>query len=104
MHLAITNMESLLLWQILTFVVGSWATYSGYKTLRMSNEDYLQDLEQIARKNARNEGKPEQEEIRRFVDPERKDSMQTYRGGGMLGIGIVLLFAFVLLILLDIGT
>ena len=99
-------MKNLLIWEIVTLVIGAWGTYAGIRTLRLSDKEFLAEWEQAAKKNAKREGTTEEEAIRRYAGDKRKDP-RTWRlmiGGRGLATGLVLLFAFVLLVLLDIGT
>jgi hypothetical protein len=99
-------MENLLIWQIVTGALGAWATYIGARLLRQSDKDYIADLERGARRRAKIDGISEDEAMRKFVDYIRKDprGWRIMRGARGLALGLVLLFAFALLVLLDIGT
>jgi hypothetical protein len=106
MHLAETSMENGLLWEVVTLVIGVYCTYTGAKTLFQSDKQYIASLEQKARQNARFDGISEEEAMRKYVDYIKKDvrTWRMYLGGRMFAVGFVLLFAFALLVLLDIGT
>jgi hypothetical protein len=99
-------MKNYLIWEIVTLAGGIWGTYLGVRTLRLSDKEFLAEWEQAARKNAKRDGITEEEAIRRYAGDKRKDP-RTWRlmiGGRGLAAGLVLLFAFALIVLLDIGT
>jgi hypothetical protein len=99
-------MVSIHFWQVILLVLGLWGTYAGLRTLRLSDKEFLAEWEQAARKNAKREGITEEEAIRRYAGDKKRDP-RTWRlmiGGRGLATGLVLLFAFTLLVLLDIGT
>jgi hypothetical protein len=99
-------MKYLLLWQIISLALGIWATREGLKSLRASDKDYLKRREEDAKKYAKLDHITQEEALRRYVGDTRKDphTWRIYDGATMLGVGVVLLVAFVLLVLFDIGT
>jgi hypothetical protein len=99
-------MKYLLLWQILSLIIGIRSTLSGVKLLRSRDTDYLKSREEDARKYAKEQRITEEEALRRYVKDARKDprTWRIWDGAQALGVGIVLLVAFGLLVLLDIGT
>jgi hypothetical protein len=99
-------MENILLWQIVTLVVGIFATFMGIRTLRMSNREFLAEWEERVRKNRARDNVDSNEAVQREMRDIRKDpgTWRLYTGGSMLAAGTVSLFAFAFLVLLDIGT
>jgi hypothetical protein len=80
--------------------------YTGIRTLRLSDKEFLAKWEEGAKRTARREGMREDDAIRKYVGDMRKDP-KTWRlwiGGRGLAAGLVLLLAFALIVLLDIGT
>jgi hypothetical protein len=99
-------MKTLLLWQIISLAVGLWASYTGIKTLRLNDKQFIERLRQAAKRNAKIDGITEKEALERYADNESKDpkTWRRFMGGRMLAVGLVSLCAFILLVLLDIGT
>jgi hypothetical protein len=99
-------MENILFWQVVTLIVGVSTTYMGVRRLRMSNRQFLAEWEETTRKNLTRDNGDSNEAVHREMRDIRKDpgTWRLYTGGSMLAAGIVSLFAFALLVLLDIGT
>jgi hypothetical protein len=99
-------MENIMFWQFVTLILGTSATYLGIRTLKMNNSEFIAEWEKKARKDLAGDRAVDDRAVQRKIHDIKKDpkTWRMYKGGRMLAAGIVSLFAFMLLVLLDIGT